>query len=126
MSNILRKFCSQFTNVFGFFFEIMDSYFLSWGEPIVRSTTKIRNDDELLSWDRPVPVKEEQDDEVPRASFLSWDAPTPKSIRIEKFQSGKGNGNADVNSNKLTGMINSSSKRIHSLAIFFASTNSVI
>jgi hypothetical protein len=107
----------------------MDSHFLSWDKPIVRSTIKIRNDDEFLSWDRPVLVKKEQVDDcggVPKASFLSWGAPTSKSIRRGKIQSGEGNRNAGVNSNKLTGTINSASKLIHSLAICFELTNSVL
>jgi len=95
----------------------------------VRSTIKIRNDDEFLSWDRPVLVKKEQVDDcggVPKANFLSSGAPTSKSIRSGKFQSGERNRNAGVNSNKLTGTINSVSKRIHSLVICFELINSVM
>ncbi|KAL3417083.1 polyketide synthase [Phlyctema vagabunda] len=82
----------------------MDSQFLSWDTPVVQSTTKINNDGEFLSWDRLVSVKKEQaddGDEVPKASFLSWDAPTPKSIRMKEFGSGKGNRYDRVNPNEL-------------------------
>jgi hypothetical protein len=107
----------------------MDTHFLSWDEPIVRSTIKIRNDDEFLSWDRPVLVNKEQADDcggVAKASSLNWGAPTSKSVRRGKFQSGERNRNASVNLNKLTGKINSASKRIQSLAICFELTNSVM
>lgn len=97
---------------------------MSWDEPIVRSTIKIWNDEEFLSWDRPVSVKKERadaGDEVPKASFLSWDASVSRSMETRKIQSDKGNGNAGVNLDKLTGTINSA---IHSPVIGFTSTNS--
>jgi hypothetical protein len=100
----------------------MDSHFLSWHEPIVQSTVRIKNEDGFLSWDRPVLVKKEQangGDGVLKASFPSWGAPTSESTRIGKPQSGKENGKAGVSSNKLTGAISSASKRNHSLAIHF-------
>lgn len=93
------------------------------------STIKIRNYDEFLSWDRPVPGKREQandGDEVPETSFPNRSAPKSKFKRIGKPRSGERTGNADVNSNKLTGTVKLTSKRFHNLVICLAPTNSVI
>lgn len=104
--------CSSFSIVFDSFYDMMASDFLSWDAyPSVPSTIKRWDDDEFLSWDRPVSVKQRQVDDNENISKTI--AKSPRSTATRKPKGMESNENACINSNELRGTVQSGFKLIY-------------
>ncbi|PVH98314.1 KR-domain-containing protein [Periconia macrospinosa] len=82
----------------------MGSDFLSWDAcPSVPSTIKRWNDDEFLSWDKPLSVEKRQDDteNISKANVKGREASTPKSAATRRSKAVGSNESAGRNSQEL-------------------------